>query len=253
MAVVPYIFANVPGGTTIPLAELDANFAFLANGNETFSNLVINGQMTFNNVPIPGVSGTGLMVLANSATLNNPTLNNATLINPALGIPASGTLTNCTGLPISTGISGLGLGVASALGFAANTPNGLLAYPSPAGPTGSVLTLNSSGVPVWSPGGPGGITNDTTTNADEFPVFVSVSSGTASTLYTSSPNYTYNPALGELTAPIPVSGSGFYLCAQNIVASYTIPASFNASSTGPITLAAGVVITVPAGSAWVVI
>ena len=34
---------------------------------------------------------------------------------PALGTPASGTLTNCTGLPISTGVSGLGTGVATDL------------------------------------------------------------------------------------------------------------------------------------------
>jgi len=34
---------------------------------------------------------------------------------PALGTPSSGTLTNCTGLPVSTGISGLGTGVATFL------------------------------------------------------------------------------------------------------------------------------------------
>jgi len=37
---------------------------------------------------------------------------NATLATPILGIPQSGTLTNCTGLPVSTGISGLGASVA---------------------------------------------------------------------------------------------------------------------------------------------
>ena len=40
---------------------------------------------------------------------------NRTFVAPLLGIPASGTLTNCTGLPVSTGISGLGTGVATFL------------------------------------------------------------------------------------------------------------------------------------------
>lgn len=42
--------------------------------------------------------------------------NNIITNGSALGTPASGTLTNCTGLPISTGISGLGTNIAAFLG-----------------------------------------------------------------------------------------------------------------------------------------
>ena len=38
-----------------------------------------------------------------------------TLVTPILGTPTSGTLTNCTGLPIATGVSGLAANVATAL------------------------------------------------------------------------------------------------------------------------------------------
>ena len=50
-------------------------------------------------------TGTGLLVFATSPTLTTP----------ILGIPTSGTLTNCTGLPIGTGVSGLGTNVATFL------------------------------------------------------------------------------------------------------------------------------------------
>lgn len=40
---------------------------------------------------------------------------NTQLVTPKLGTPQSGTLTNCTGLPVATGISGLGTGVATFL------------------------------------------------------------------------------------------------------------------------------------------
>jgi len=50
-------------------------------------------------------TGTGSLVFATSPTL----------VTPLLGTPTSVTLTNATGLPISTGVSGLGSGIATVL------------------------------------------------------------------------------------------------------------------------------------------
>lgn len=74
----------------------------------------------------------------------------------ALGTPSSGTLTNCTELPVSTGISGLGTGVATALAVnigsagAAVTNGGALGTPS------SGTLTNCTGLPL------AGVTDSTT-------------------------------------------------------------------------------------------
>ena len=54
---------------------------------------------------VTGETGSGALVFGTSPTL----------VTPVLGTPSSGTLTSCTGLPISTGVSGLGTNVATFL------------------------------------------------------------------------------------------------------------------------------------------
>jgi hypothetical protein len=73
-------------------------------------------------------TGTGLLVFNTSPTLVTPILGTVTsgnisactstsmvMVSPILGTPTSGTLTNCTGLPVGTGISGMGTGMATFL------------------------------------------------------------------------------------------------------------------------------------------
>ena len=68
-------------------------------------------------------TGTGLLVFNTTPTL----------VTPILGTPTSGTLTNCTGLPISTGVSGLGTGIATFLA----TPSSANLATAVTGETGS--------------------------------------------------------------------------------------------------------------------
>jgi hypothetical protein len=59
------------------------------------------------------------------------------------------------------------------------------------------------------------------------------------------------------TGPGAIGGSGtnevFFLNDQSVTASYSIPSTKNAMTAGPITIDAGVVVTVPSGSTWTVV
>ena len=78
---------------------------------------------------ITNETGSGLVVMNNGPTF----------IGPILGTPASGTLTNCTGLPISTGVSGLGTGVAA-----------FLATPSSANLSSALTSKTGTGAVVFN-------------------------------------------------------------------------------------------------------
>ena len=60
----------------------------------------------------------------NAAFQTKADATNGILVNPNLGTPSAVILTNGTGLPVATGISGLGTGVATALGNAAGASGG---------------------------------------------------------------------------------------------------------------------------------
>jgi len=88
-----------------------------------------------NNVEVLGGMGAFVTLSSNQIIAGNKTFTGATV----LGTPNSGTLTNCTGLPISGGVSGLGNNVAA-----------FLATPSSANLASAVTDETGSGFLVFN-------------------------------------------------------------------------------------------------------
>jgi hypothetical protein len=105
--------------------------------------------------------------------------------------------------------------------------------------TSSGTTLSRDTVLASSAGG----TTKVTFSAGTKNVFVTYPAGKA----------VYGDATDTAFEPQFAASNGLFINNRTIATSYSIPAGYSASSTGPLTLSAGVSVTVPSGSRWVVL
>ena len=96
------------------LADVATGNALLSGGIGTAPAYGKVGLTTHVSGTLPVANG-GTGVTTSTGSGANALSTSPSLTTPILGSPTSGTLTNCTGLPISTGVSGLGTGVATFL------------------------------------------------------------------------------------------------------------------------------------------
>ena len=223
-----------------------------ASGSITIANSGVTSIVAGTGISVSGA--TGAVTVSNSSTMTYPGAGIAnstgtawgtsytttgsgtvvalatspTFVTPVLGTPSSGTLTSCTGLPVGTGISGLGTGVATALAVnvgsagAFVTNGGALGTPSSGVATN--LTGTASGLSIGGNAATAttatsatsattatnatniAITDDTTTATTCYPTWVTTTTGNLPAK-TASTKLSFVPSTGVLSATT-FSGAG---------------------------------------------
>jgi hypothetical protein len=158
------------------------------------------------NIKVQGnASGAGTQTIQSAATSGTPviTLPDATgtllVTGGDLGTPSAIVLTNGTGLPVSTGVSGLGTGVATFLG----TPSSANLISAMTDETGSGLVVFNN-TPA--------LTNPTVTNYVE--TFFTNTAGTSVTINLANGTvqaFTISGGNATITTPTAVAGKSFIL------------------------------------------
>jgi hypothetical protein len=136
----------------------------------------------------------------------------------ALGTVASAVLTNATGLPIATGVSGLGTGVAT-----------FLATPSSANLAAAVTNETGSGALVFA------------TSPTLVTPVIGVATGTSLAV------------TAELTGAEVIASNGLIINNMTIGTSYTVSTGYGVMSVGPVTISGGVAVTLSGTARWVVL
>lgn len=131
----------------------------------------------------------------------------------------------------------------------------------PGTPTAGMFRFNTQTVKfegyngtAWGTvGGELPISNDTATSSNLYPAFLTATSGSATSLYTSNAKLLYKPSTGELQSTVLNATNGIVVNSATVAIDYTIPTGSNAMSAGPVTISSGITVTVPSDSTWVVV